>query len=151
MLRWPIIIAAIVLTGIASSGTLLLEFSTDHLVCFSENNPQLLEYQTMDDTYGRSDNVFFAIVPEDRDATSFPALEATEWFTERAWQVSFASCVNSITNFQHTRAAGDEILVRELVDESAFSDAEERSRICEIALAEPVLAGRLPARDGGVS
>jgi len=151
MHRWPIIVAAIVLTGIATSGTLLLEFSTDHRVYFSKNNPQLLEYQEMEDMYGKSDNVFFAIVPEDRDATSALALEATEWLTERAWQTPFASRVDSITNFQHTEADGDEILVRELVDESAFSDAEKRSRIREIALAEPALAGRLLARDGGVS
>ena len=151
MLRWPIIIAAIVLTGIATSGTLLLEFSTDHRIYFSKNNPQLLAYQAMEDTYGKRDNVLFAIVPEDRDATSALALEATEWLTERAWQIPFASRVDSITNFQHTAADGDEILVRELVDESAFSDAEERSRIRAIALAEPALAGRLLARDGGVS
>jgi len=151
MLRWPIIVAAIVLTGIATSGTLLLEFSTDHRVYFSENNPQLLEYQTMEDTYGKSDNVFFAIVPEDRDATSALALEATEWLTEQAWQIPFASRVNSVTNFQHATADGDEILVRELVDENAYSDPEERSRIRAIALAEPALAGRLLARDGGVS
>jgi len=149
--RWPIIVAAIVLTGIAASGTLSLEFSTDHRVYFSKNNPQLLAYQEMEDMYGKSDNVFFAIVPEDRDATSAPALEAAEWLTERAWQTPFASRVDSIANFQHATAAGDEILVRELVDESAFSDAEERSRIREIALAEPALAGRLLARDGGVS
>ena len=151
MLRWPIIIAAIILTGIATSGTLLLEFSTDHRIYFSKNNPQLLAYQTMEDTYGKRDNVLFAIVPEDRDATSALALEATEWLTERAWQIPFASRVDSITNFQHTAADGDEILVRELVDESTFSDAEERSRIRAIALAEPALAGRLLARDGGVS
>ena len=151
MLRWPIIVAAIVLTGIATSGTLLLEFSTDHRVYFSKDNPQLLAYQTMEDTYGKRDNVFFAIVPEDRDATSALALEATEWLTEQAWQIPFASRVDSVTNFQHTTADGDEILVRELVDESVYSDAEERSRIREIALAEPALAGRLLARDGGVS
>lgn len=151
MLRWPIIVAAIVLTGIAASGTLLLEFSADHLVFFSKNNPQLLEYQAMEDTYGKSDNVFFAIAPEDRDATSALALEATAWLTEQAWQIPFANRVDSITNFQHTTADGDEILVRELVDESVYSDADERSRIRTIALAEPVLAGRLLARDGGVA
>ncbi len=150
-LRWPIIVVAIVLTGIATSGTLLLEFSTDHRVYFSKNNPQLLAYQEMEDTYGKRDNVFFAIAPEDRDATSALALEATAWLTEQAWQVPFASRVDSITNFQHTTAAGDEILVRELVDGNTYSDAEERSRIREIALAEPALAGRLLARDGGVS
>ncbi len=99
MHRWPIIVAAIVLTGIATSGTLLLEFSTDHRVYFSKNNPQLLEYQEMEDMYGKSDNVFFAIVPEDRDATSALALKATEWLTERAWQTPFASRVDSITIF----------------------------------------------------
>ncbi len=151
MLRWPIIVAAIVLTGIAASGTLLLEFSTDHRAYFSEDNPQLLSYLAMEDTYGKSDNVFFAVAPEDRDATSALALEATEWLTERAWQIPFASRVNSITNFQHTTADGDEIMVRELVDESAFSDPEKRLRIREIALQEPALAGRLFARDGGVS
>ena len=151
MLRWPIIIAAIILTGIATSGTLLLEFSADHRVYFSKNNPQLLAYQAMEDTYGKSDNIFFAIVPEDRDATSALALEATAWLTEQAWQIPFASRVDSITNFQHTTADGDEILVRELVDESVYSDADERSRIRAIALAEPVLAGRLLARNGGVA
>ena len=151
MLRWPIIIAAIVLTGIATSGTLLLEFSADHRVYFSKNNPQLLAYQMMEDTYGKSDNVFFAIAPEDQDATSALALEATAWLTEQAWQVPFASRVDSITNFQHTTADGDEILVRELVDESAYGDADKRSRIRTIALAEPVLTGRLLARDGSVA
>lgn len=151
MLRWPVIVAAIVLTGIAASGTLLLEFSTDHRVYFSKNNPHLLEYQAIEDMYGRNDSVFFAIVPEDRDVMSALALEATKWLTERAWQIPFASRVDSVANFQHATADGDEILVRELVDESAFGDAEERSRIREIALAEPALAGRLLARDGGVS
>lgn len=151
MLRWPIIVAAIVLTGIAASGTSFLEFSADHRIYFSKDNPQLLAYQAIEDAYGKSDNIFFAIAPEDRDATSALALEATAWLTERAWQIPFASRVDSITNFQHTTADGDEILVRELVDESAYSDAEKRSRIRATALAEPVLAGRLLARDGGVS
>ena len=151
MLRWPIIVAAIVLTGIAASGTLLLEFSTDHRIYFSKNSPQVLAYQEMEDMYGKSDNVFFAIAPEDRDATSALALEATAWLTEQAWQIPFASRADSIINFQNTTADGDEILVRELVDESAYGDAGERSRIRAIALAEPVLAGRLLARDGGVA
>ena len=64
-------------------------------------------------------------MPEDRDATSALVLEATEWLTEQAWQIPFASRVNSVTNFQHTKADGDEILVRELVDESVYSDANK--------------------------
>ena len=116
--RWPIIAAALILVGVAASGTLLLDFSADHRAYFSEDNPQLLAFEAMENTYGKSGNVFFAIVPEDRDATSALALEATAWLTEQAWQIPYSTRVDSITNFQHTTADGDDILVRDLVDEA---------------------------------
>ena len=148
--RWPIIAATLLLVGIAASGTLLLDFSADHRAYFSEDNPQLLAYEAMENTYAKGGNVFFTIVSENRDATSALALEATAWLTEQAWQIPYSTRVDSITNFQHTTADGDDILVRDLVDDAARGDAGERSRIRAIALAEPRLAGRLIARDGGV-
>ena len=148
--RWPIIVVTMILVGIAASGTLFLEFSADHRVYFSEDNPQLLAYEAMENTYGTSGNVFFAVAPEDRDATSALALEASAWLTEQSWQIPYSSRVDSLTNFQHTTADGDDILVRDLVDEAVRGDAGERSRIRAVALAEPRLAGRLLSRDGGV-
>ena len=148
--RWPIIAVTLVLVGIAASGTAFLEFSTDHRIYFSKDNPQLLAYEAMENTYGKSSNVFFAIVPEDRDATSAPALDATAWLTERSWRIPYASRVDSVVNFQHVTADGDDILVGDLVDEAARGDAAERSRIRAVALAEPRLAARLIARDGTV-
>ena len=149
--RWPIIVATLILVGTAASGTFHLEFSADHRIYFSKDNPQLLAYEAMENTYGKSGNVFFAIAPEDRDATSALALEAAAWLTEQAWQIPHSTRVDSVTNFQHTTADGDDILVRDLVDEAVRGDARERSRIRAIALAEPRLAARLLARDGGVS
>ena len=149
--RWPIIAATIVLVGVAASGTIFLRFSADYLIYFDKDNPQLLAYEAMDNTYGTSDNVLFAIVPDDRDATSALSLEAAAWLTEQSWKLPYASRVDSITNFQHAMAHGDDILIRDLVDEAALADDDERSRIRAIALAEPRLAGNLIARDGGVS
>ncbi len=149
--RWPIIVVTMVLVGIATSGTLFLEFSADHRIYFSKDNPQLLAYEAMENTYGQRGNVFFAIAPESRDATSALALEATAWLTEQSWQIPYSTRVDSVTNFQHTTADGDDILIRDLVDEAARGDAGERARIRAIALAEPRLAARLLARDGGVS
>ena len=146
--RWPIIAATVILVGIAASGTLFLEFSADHRIYFSEDNPQLLAYDAMENTYGKSGNVFFAVAPQDRDATSALALEAMAWLTEQSWQIPYSTRVDSVTNFQHTTADGDDILVRDLVDEAVRGDPGERSRA--IALAEPRLAARLLARDGGV-
>ena len=149
--RWPIIVISLILVGLAASGTLFLEFSSDHRVYFSKDNPQLLAFEELEKTYGRGSNVFFTIVPEDRDATSSLALEATAWLTEAAWQIPYSTRVDSITNFQHMTADGDDLLVRDLVDESVRSDAGERSRIRAVALADPRLAARLIATDGGVS
>ena len=149
--RWPIVVISLLLVGTAASGTLFLEFSADHRAYFSDDNPQLVAYEAMRDTYSRGSNIFFTVVPEDRDATSALALEATAWLTERSWQIPFSTRVDSITNFQHTTADGDDLVVRDLVDEAARADAVERSRIRAIALDEPRLAARLMARDGGVS
>ncbi len=149
--RWPIIVVTLILAGIAASGTAFLEFSADHRAYFSKDNPQRLAYEAMETTYGKSGNIFFALVPEDRNATSALALEATAWLTEHAWKIPYATRVDSVTNFQHSTAQGDEILVRDLVDEVARNDAQGRSRIRAIALADPRLAGRLIARDGGVA
>ncbi|MCY4394627.1 MAG: hypothetical protein OXC10_05785, partial [Rhodospirillaceae bacterium] len=149
--RWPIVATALILSGIAWSGTAFLEFSADDRIYFSRDNPQFLASEAMERIYGETSNVFFAVAPEDRDATSALALEAALWLTERAWQIPNATRVHSLTNFQNTTADGDDIVIRDLVDDSAPGDVEKRSRIRAIALAEPLLAGRLIARDGGVS
>ena len=149
-LRWPIVAVTLVLTGIAAGGTAFLDFSADSRLYASSDNPQRRASEAIENTYGRSQNVFFAIVPEDRDATSALALEATAWLAERSWTVPYATRVDSVANFQHVTADGDDILVRDLVDGAIIGDAGERSRIRAIALAEPRLAGRLIARDGGV-
>ena len=148
--RWPIIAATLILVAIAASGGRFLEFSSNYRVFFSEDNPQLLAFEALEDTYTKNDNVLIAVVPDGPDATSARALEATAWLTERAWQTPFSTRVDSITNFQHTTADGDDLIVRDLVDEAVRGDPAERSRVRAVALAEPRLAARLIATDAAV-
>ena len=149
--RWPIIVITLILVAAAASGARFIEFSSDYRAYFEEDDSQLLAFEALENTFTKSGNILFAVVPDDRDATSSRALEAAAWLTEQAWQIPYSTRVDSITNFQHTTADGDDLLVRDLVDEAAVADAAERSRIRAVALAEPRLAARLIARDGGVS
>ncbi|MYK32576.1 MAG: MMPL family transporter, partial [Boseongicola sp. SB0670_bin_30] len=149
--RRVIIAAAFVLSGVAASGTAFLEFSADDRIYFSKDNPQLVAAEAMESTYGETSNVFFAVAPEDGDATSALALDATLWLTDRAWQIPFATRVDSLTNFQHSMADEDDIVVRDLVDGGALGDAAERARVRATALTEPLLAGRLISHDGRAS
>ena len=149
--RWPIIALTLILVAVAAGGSLFLEFSANYRMFFSQDNPELLAFEALENTYGKNDNVVVMVVPDDGDATSEQALAATVWLTERAWQTPYSTRVDSIANFQHTTADGDDLSVRDLVDPAKLGDAEERSRVRAAALADPRLAGSLLARDGGVS
>lgn len=149
--RWPIIVASIVLVALASSGIGFLKTSTNYRIFFSEDNPQLLALELLEHTYGKSDNVLFMIVPENGSFTSEAALSAAVWLTEQSWQTPHSRRVDSIANFQHTTADGDDLFVRDLVDPSKLSDPDEQAHIRTTALAEPRLVGNLVAPDGAVS
>ena len=149
--RRPIIAATLILVAIASSGILFLRFTADYRIFFSENNPQLRALEALEDAYGKNDNVLFLIIPDDGDATSEQALSAAVWLTERAWQTPYSRRVDSIANFQHTTADGDDLSVRDLVDPAELGDAEARLQIRATALADPRLAGSMLAWNGDVS
>ncbi len=149
--RWPIIAVSTILVLLTGSGCLFLKFTTDYRIFFSEENPELLAYEALESTYGKTDNILFMLVPESGDATSEQALEALVWLTERAWQTPYSKRVDSMSNYQRITADGDELSVRDLVDPALLGREQERTRIRDIALADLHLAGNLLARDGAVS
>ncbi|MDE0272363.1 MAG: MMPL family transporter [Gammaproteobacteria bacterium] len=150
-LRWWVILGTLIWVAAASGGIALLDFSADYRIFFDEDNPQLLALEEQENTYGKNDNVVFLVVPDNGDATSQAALSAAVWLTEAAWQTPYSRRVDSLANFQHTTADGDDLYVRDLIDPQALDQAEARSRIRAIALSEPRIAGSMLALDGTVS
>ena len=149
--RWLVILATLSWVAIASVGIARLEFSADYRIFFDEDNPQLLALEALENTYGKNENIAFLIVPDDGDATSEDALSATVWLTQAAWQTPYSRRVDSLANFQHTTADGDDLYVRDLVDPQELASAEARSRIRAIALSDPRIAGAVLADKGDVS
>ncbi len=149
--RWSVIAASLILVLLAAAGGAFLQFSTNYRIFFSQDNPELLAYEALENAYGKTENVLFMIVPEAGDASGEPALKAAVWLTGQAWRTPYSRRVDSIANFQHTTADGDELVVRGLVDPAKLGDAGERARIRAVALADPRLKGSLLARDGRVS
>lgn len=149
--RWPILFASLIAVGIIGSGTRFLTLSTDYRIFFDQDNPQLLALQSLEDTYGKSDHLIFIVAPEDGDALSEQALTATSWITEQAWQTPYSVRVDSITNFPHTTADDETLVVSELIDPAMFGNAEKRSEVRTIALADPRVANKMLARDGSVT
>ena len=149
--RWPVIVLTLILVAAAAAGSVFLRLSTDYRIFFNEDNPELLALESLETTYSKTDNILFMIVPDDGDATSVQALETAVWLTDRAWQTPYSTRVDSIANFQHTTANGDDLVVSNLVDPATLGDTEQRARTRTIALTDPRLVGSLVSQDGNVS
>ena len=149
--RWRVILATAFLVAAASSGILRLGFSGDYRIFFDEDNPQLMALEALEDTYGKSENIVFLIVPDNGDATSQTALSAAAWLTDQGWQTPYSRRVDSLTNFQYTTADGDDLYVRDLVNPEELGNPEARARIRAIALADPRVEGSILATGGDVS
>ena len=146
-----VILTTLLLVAVASSGIARLEFAADYRIFFDEHNPQLMALEALENTYGKSENIAFLIVPDDGDATSLDALSAAVWLTDAAWRTPYSRRVDSLANFQYTTADGDDLYVRDLVDPEELSQAETRSRIRDIALSDPRIAGTILGLGGDVS
>jgi predicted RND superfamily exporter protein len=149
--RWWIIAATIIIVAVAASGVRFMSFTNDNRIFFSGENPQLKALEELENTYNRIDNVVFVIAPEDGNVFTRRTLSAMEELTEASWQMPYSNRVDSITNFQHTRAEGDELIVEDLVlNAESLSDADIK-RIRQTALSEPLIVNRLLSDSGHVA
>ena len=141
--RWLVIVMTLLLVGAAASGGRYLGFTTDYRAFFSTDNPQLQAFEALQNTYDRADNVVFIITPKTGDILQPDTLKSIKWLTENAWQTPYSIRVDSITNFQHSRASGDDLIVSDLVPEIATLQEKNRSVIRAVMRSEPLLLNRL--------
>lgn len=146
-----VILVCITFVMIAGMGAQKLEFKNDYRVFFSEENPQLTAFESMQKVYSKSDNVSFVVAPKDGNVFTADHLAALKALTKASWQVPYSSRVDSITNFQHTFAEEDDMIVEDLVMSTKNLTAEKLSNIKSIALNEPLLINKIVSADGHVS
>lgn len=146
---WVLLLTLIAVSGM-SIGARNLTLETDYRVYFSEENPQLIAFDEIQDTYNKSDSVLFIVEPSDGNVFTSKTLEAIQRLTEKAWKIPYSSRVDSITNFQHTQADEDDLIVADLVVDPQLS-REEINKIKQVALHEPLLVNRLISNKGHVS
>lgn len=149
--RWAIIVVSLLIVAIAGAGVGRLHFTNNYRVFFSPDNPQLRAFEALENTYVKNDNVMIVVAPADGDVFTRNNLALLEQVTAEAWQVPYSNRVDSITNFQHTEAADDELRVRDLVSGARDLGDDQLARVRRIALAEPLLRGNLVAADGRVA
>ena len=148
---WLVILFSLALAAAAGSGASRLEFSTNYRVFFSDANPELQAFENLQNTYTKNDNFFFVFEPRNSGAFSAGTLDAVEKLTEEAWKIPYAIRVDSISNFQHSYAIEDDLIVEDLVTDALERNAEYLGGRQNVALAEPLLKDQLVTGDAGVT
>jgi len=149
--RWWVIAGFLGVVVAAASGVRFLGFSDNYRVFFSKQNPDLELLDAVQNMYVKDDNLLFVLAPEDGKVFTRQTLAAVEWLTAEAWKLPYSSRVDSLTNYQHTAAQGDDLVVRNLVENAeSLSDAElEQAK--HIALSEPLIVNRILTRSAQVT
>ncbi|MCG8044430.1 MAG: MMPL family transporter [Candidatus Thiodiazotropha endolucinida] len=141
--RLLVIFLAIAISLLMGSGIQHLAFSNDYRMFFSEENPQLKAFEQLQNTYTKNDNVLFVIAPRDGKVFTRKTLTAVAELTKESWQIPYSLRVDSITNFQHTHAEGDDLIVEDLVLDPQSLNDEELAEKQRIATSDPLLVNRL--------
>lgn len=147
-LRWLVIAASIGILAVSLwSMKTFLGFTTDYRVFFGEDNPQLVAFDNLENTYTKVDTVMFLLEPDDGDVFTRETLSAIEFLTEGGWSLPYSTRVDSITNFQHTVADGDDLVVAEMAEDWDNISDTELVTIRQVVLNEPLLLNRVVSSD----
>ena len=146
--RWLVVALATLVMLAITAGVRFITVTNDYRILFGEDNPQLAAFDALENTYSASKAVLIAVTPRDGSVFTREALGAVEELTEAAWRAPYSSRVNSLTNYTHSEALDDDLVVAPLVDDaSSLSDADV-ARIEESALNAIEIVGRLVSHDG---
>ncbi|MES1945164.1 RND efflux transporter [Salinisphaera sp. PC39] len=148
---WRVLLVAVSAALAAAWGVQYLSFSADYRVYFGADNPDLQAFQRFESAYTTSDNLVIAVRPRDGELFTPRMLGLLHELTEAAWQIPYATRVDSPSNFQHISAQGDDVVVADLVPDPAALTQAQAERIKARALAEPALVGRLLSEDASTA
>ena len=148
--RWPVLAVAALIVLLTGVGALSISVTNSYRIMFSDDNPELAAFKALENTFSTSDNAFIAIAPKGGSVFTKEALGAVEELTEAAWRTPHSRRVDSLTNYNHSRAEGDDLIVEPLVDDASALGKGDLARIRKIALESADLSGRLVSRDGRI-
>ena len=144
--RWLVIIACVLVTLGLGRGVRNITFAADYRVFFGENNPDLIAFEALEQIYTKNDRILFVIHANEGSIFNEQSLDFVRSLTYEAWQITASTRVDSITNFQHSWADGEDLAVGDLLPAGPIS-ADAIARVRQVALNDPLVRRRFVALD----
>ncbi|WP_321174035.1 efflux RND transporter permease subunit [Alteromonas pelagimontana] len=123
-------------------GASKLYFRGDYKVFFEKDNPQRMAFEEMQNIFNKSENVSFLIVPDSGSVYNPETFKLIRELTEEAWQLPLSTRVESLSNYQHTYAEQDDLIVTDLIREGQL-DPAHINWVQKVVGNAPELDGRL--------
>ena len=134
-----------------ATGGARLTVDNNYRALFSDDDPRLMAFDALQSTFTQSNSVLIAIAPRTGTVFSREALGVVEELTEAAWQTPHSLRVDSLTNYIHSRADGDNLIVEPLVADTRTLSYRELAEVERVALDDSDITGRLVSSDGRVA
>ena len=141
--RWLWVVIGLALTVGMGMGLGKLGFNPDARVFFAEENPDRQALDQFEAEFAKDDNLLLVMNAKEGGLFTPEILSAIAGLTEKAWLLPHVRRVDSLTNFQHTYAVGDEMIVRDLVPDPTDVTPEVAAEAREIALSRPELVNSM--------
>ena len=141
--RWLVMFGSLLAIILVGSGARFLGISNNYRDFFEGDNPNLVAYEELQRIYTKTDNILFVLAPKNGDVFTPNVLTAIEDLTAESWKIPFSIRVNSVTNFQHTEAEDDDLIVADLVEGAEYLEEADFAKARTVALVEPLLKDQL--------
>lgn len=145
--RWWVVLTTLLFIALAVKGFENIKIVSDYKSFIDPEFPPFIQLEEMEAAFTENQNLMVAVVPENGDLFTAENIALVQMITDKLWLVPYVLRVDSITNFQHTEANGDDLLVGDLFPMDGPISDEILSRGKSFAPTEPRLVKNLVSKN----
>lgn len=140
--RIPVLIVMTLAVVFMSTFVSRISFDANYRIWFEEDDPYLASYDKFIREFG-NDDTFVVAFEDEKGILRKPAVESIQRLTEQLWKVQGVIRVDSLSNFQATRAVESGISVEDLFPTDKPIDDERLRSATDYINKEPLIIGAL--------
>ncbi|MEM8496458.1 MAG: MMPL family transporter [Pseudomonadota bacterium] len=145
------IIACLALVALAATGNQYLRFNPDLRALYDQGHPLVQQLEEVEEEFTKRDQIIIVLSVERGTVYQPEIVEFIQILSDNAWQLPYASRVDSLTNFQYTFADDDDLIVSDLVPPGEHANPHVLQRLKHVAETDPGLQRALVSREGDVT
>ncbi len=146
-----ILLLSLLVVIVSTIGLKNLTFRGEYNVFFDPSNPQLKAFETIQARFSKTDSMAIVIAPKNGNVFDSKTLKLIKRITEDAWQTPYSSRVDSLSNYQHTEAEDDELIVSDLIADDFTYSPTEIEKVKQVALSSPETKNSIVSANGDVA